>query len=606
MSLCLLAAAPTGSSASMIITLAVLAGLLYGLVLDRPADLLFLGAVSILAVTGVLSFDQAFGGFSNSAMLTVAALFVVAAGLRETGVMEHVGDLFLGRVQTEAKALLFMAVVLIPSAMVLNNTPKVAMLVPVLITWCRKRRISPSRLLMPLSFLSILGGTCSLIGTSTNLVVQGLLIKSNLRPMGMFELAWVGLPCAVIGAAYILTLGRKLLPDRKELIEQLEDARREYLIEMVVQPGCKLVGKPVGMAGLRNLPGLFLIEIDRDGEAIGPVGPDERIMAEDRLVFTGIVGTIVDLEKIPGLVPAADARYEVAPDLRRGRQLCEAVISPSSPLLGESIREVDFRAMYDAAVVAVHRHGARLSKKIGDIVLHAGDTLLLQVGADFSRVYRNNPDFYLVSDVEDSRPVRHAKAKLAAVIFAAMIVAFVSARVDIALAAFLAAGAMVATGCISPADARKSVDWPVLIAIAASFGVGKALETSGVAAMFAHWIVEFTRPLGPTATLAAIYFGTMVLNELISNNAAAALSFPFCLESARLLGVDERPFIMAVTLAASYAFASPIGYQTHMMVFGPGGYRFTDFVRVGLPLNLLMWLVAVLLIPLIWPFATGG
>jgi di/tricarboxylate transporter len=597
-----IAAATPGSSVSMLITLGVLAGLLYGLVRDKPADILFLGAVAILAATGVESFDQAFGGFSNSAMLTVAALFAVAAGLRETGVMDHLGDAFLGRVHTEGKALLFMAIVLIPSAMVLNNTPKVAMLVPVLITWCRKRRISPSRLLMPLSFLSILGGTCSLIGTSTNLVVQGLLIKSDLQPMSMFEVAGVGLPCAVIGAVYLLTLGRRLLPDRKDLIEQLEESRREYLIEMVVQPGCRLAGKTVGAAGLRNLPGLFLIEIDRDGRAIGPVDPDERIETNDRLVFTGIVGTIVDLEKIPGLVPAADARYEVTPDLRRGRQLCEAVISPSSPLLNESIREVDFRAMYDAAVVAVSRHGARLPKKIGDITLHAGDTLLLQVGPDFSRVYRNNPDFYLVSDVEDSRPVRHGRARIATIIFVAMIAAFVSGRVDFALAAFLAAGAMIATGCISPAEARKSVDWPVLIAIAASFGVGKALETSGVAALFAHYVVALTRPLGPTATLAAIYLGTMVLNELISNNAAAALSFPFCLESARLLGVNERPFIMAVTLAASYAFASPVGYQTHMMVFGPGGYRFTDFVRVGLPLNLLMWLVAIILIPFIWPF----
>lgn len=603
MSFCVLAAAaPGGSTVSMVVAIAVLAALLYGLVRDKPADVLFLGAVTIFAFTGVLSFDQAFGGFSNSAMLAVAALFVVAAGLRETGVMDHIGEAFLGRIETEGKALLFMAIVLIPSAMVLNNTPKVAMLVPVLLTWCRKRRISPSRLLMPLSFLSILGGTCSLIGTSTNLVVQGLLIKSDLKPMTMFEVAWVGLPCAVIGAAYILTVGRKLLPDRKDLIEQLEESRREYLVEMVVQPGCRLVGKPVGTAGLRNLPGLFLIEIDRDGQTIGPVGPDERIEANDRLVFTGVVATIVDLEKIPGLDPAADERYEVTPHPRRGRQLCEAVISPSSPLLSETIRDVDFRAMYDAAVVAVSRHGARLSKKIGDITLRAGDTLLLQVGPDFSRVYRNNPDFYLVSDVEDSRPIRYGRARIATVVFLAMIAAFVSGRIDIALAAFLAAGAMIATGCISPADARTAVDWPVLIAIAASFGVGKALESSGVAALFSHYVVAVTRPLGPTATLAAIYFGTMVLNELISNNAAAALAFPFCLESARLLGVDERPFIMAVTLAASYAFASPIGYQTHMMVFGPGGYRFTDFVKVGLPLNLLMCLVAVVLIPIIWPF----
>ncbi|APW61429.1 SLC13 family permease [Paludisphaera borealis] len=591
-----------GLTYEMLVTLAVLAALLYGLMRDLPTDVMFISAVVLLASFGVINPEEAFGGFGNAGMLTVAAMFVVAAALRETGVMEFLGDRFLGHVETESKALLTMAVVLIPSAMVLNNTPKVALLVPVLIAWCRKRRISPSRLLMPLSFLSILGGTCSLIGTSTNLVVQGLLIKSGLRPMSMFEIAWVGLPCAVLGAVYLLTIGRRLLPDRKDLIEQLEESRREYLVEMLVQPGCRLVDKSIGAAGLRHLPGLFLIEIDRDGEVIGPVEPEMTIRANDRLVFTGIVGTIIDLEKIPGLVPAADARYEVSPVKQRGRMLCETVISPSSPLVGQTVREADFRALYDAAVVAVHRNGARLTNKVGDIELHAGDTLLLQVGADFARAYRNSPDFYLVSDVEDSRPVRYDRAWPAAIVFVAMISAFVSGKADIMLTAFLAAGAMLACRCISPADARKSIDWPVLLAIGASFGVGRALEVSGVAKLFAHQLVLLTQPLGPTATLAGIYFCTMVLNELISNNAAAALAFPFCLESARLMDVNERPFVMAVTLAASYAFASPIGYQTHMMVFGPGGYRFADFVRVGVPLNLLMMVAAVILIPMIWPF----
>jgi di/tricarboxylate transporter len=583
-------------------TALVLAGLLYGLIKDKPADVLFVGALVVLSALGVIGLEDAFAGFANSGMLIVAAMFVVAAGLRETGVMDYVGDRFLGHVNTEARALAYMAALLIPSAMFLNNTPKVALLVPVLITWCRRRRISPSRLLMPLSFLSVLGGTCSLIGTSTNLVVQGLLIKHDRKPMSFLEIGCVGFPCAVLGAFYLLTIGRKLLPDRKELIEQLDESRREYLVEMLVQPGCRLAGKTIAQAGLRHLPGLFLIEIDREGEPIGPVGPDEVILANDRLVFTGIVSTIVDLEKIPGLLPAADSRYEVIPTRRWGRQLCETVISPTSPLIGQLVRDADFRALYDAAIIAVHRNGARLTNKIGDIVLRAGDTLLLQAGPNFSRAFRNNPDFYLVSDVEDSRPVRFDRFWAAVAIFAVMIAAFLSGFIAFMLASFLAAGAMIAFRCISPADARKAIDLPVLIAIAASFGVGKALEQSGLAKLFAGILVDATRPWGPTATLAAIYLGTMLLNELISNNAAAALAFPFCIESARLLAVNDRPFIMALTLAASYAFASPIGYQTHMMVFGPGGYRFTDFMRVGIPLNLLMWVTAMILIPRIWPF----
>jgi di/tricarboxylate transporter len=269
-------------------------------------------------------------------------------------------------------------------------------------------------------------------------------------------------------------------------------------------------------------------------------------------------------------------------------------------LIGKDIRNAEFRAQYNCAVVAVHRNGARLTTKIGDIVLRPGDTLLLQTGPHFIRAHRNNPDFYLISGVEDSRPLRHDRAKIAVGLLVILVGALASGFVDPTLAALAIAGLMVATGCISTADARQSIDWSVLVMIAASFGMGTALEQSGAARFVADALVSATRPWGPVATLAAIYFCTMVLNELITNNGAAALAFPFCLEAADLLGVDSRPFLIAVTLAASFAFASPIGYQTHMMVYGPGGYRFMDFVKVGLPLNLLLWIVAVFLIPHIW------
>jgi di/tricarboxylate transporter len=278
------------------------------------------------------------------------------------------------------------------------------------------------------------------------------------------------------------------------------------------------------------------------------------------------------------------------------------VISPTSPLVGKDIRHAEFRAQYNSAVVAVHRNGARLTNKIGDVVLRPGDTLLLQTGPHFIRAHRNNPDFYLISGVEDSRPLRHDRAKIAVALVLGLVVAMASGLVDHTLAAFAIAGLMVATGCISTSNARQSIDWSVLVMIAASFGLGTALEKSGAARFIAEGLVNATQPIGPLATLAAIYFGTMILNELITNNGAAVLAFPFCLEAAKLLKVSERPFLIAVTLAASFAFASPIGYQTHMMVYGPGGYRFMDFVKVGLPLNLLLWIVAVILIPFIWPW----
>jgi di/tricarboxylate transporter len=575
-----------------------------------PADVTLLGGAVLLALLGVITFEQAFAGFANSGMMTVAALLIVAAALRETGVLDWVGHRVLGKVQTEQGVLVRLAVLVLGGSAFLNNTPIVAMLLPIVIDWCRRRQVSPSKLLIPLSFLTILHGGCTLIGTSTNLVVQGLLktaksperFPDSLRPMWLLEIGQVGIPCAIVGTIYIMTIGRRLLPDRKELIEQLGEARREYLVEMLVQPGCRLVGQTVEVAGLRRLPGLFLIEIDREGTLIAPVEPTEVIRPNDRLVFTGVVSTIVDLEKIPGLVPAADASYEVTPKKRRGRLLCEAVVSRSSPLEGQAIRDADFRALYNAAVVAVHRDGARLTNKVGDIVLRPGDTLLLQVGPHFARAFRNKPDFYLVSDVEDSRPSRYDRAWASVAIFALMIVLLSSNWRDTALVGFLAAGLMVATRCISTTEARKAVEWPLLVSIAAAFGISAALEKSGAAATLAHELVNWTRAYGPAATLAALYFGTMVLNEMITNNAAAALTFPLAVQAAAALEVSPRPFVMAITLASSFAFASPIGYQTHMMVYGPGGYRFADFVKVGLPLNLLIWGLATLLVPMVWPF----
>lgn len=407
------------------------------------------------------------------------------------------------------------------------------------------------------------------------------------------------MPCAVVGIIYLLTVGRRLLPQRKELLQQLGESRREYLVEMLVQPGCSLVGQSVEQAGLRRLPGLFLIVIEREGETIGPVSPDMILQQGDRLVFTGVVETIVDLKKIPGLVPAADSMYD-RPELRSGRRMSEAVISSSSPLIGQTVRDADFRRLYNAAVVAVHRNGQRLPSKIGDIELRPGDTLLLQTGHNFARLHRNNTDFYLVSDVEDSRNLRFERAWTAIAIFVALVAALGTGIIDPMLAAVLAAGLMVGTRCISTSDAHQAVEWPTLITIGASLGLGAALENSGAAAYLAQGLVEVTRPWGALAALAALYFATMVLNELITNNGAAVLAFPFCIQTAELLDVDARPLLIAVTLAASFAFASPIGYQTHMMVYGPGGYRFSDFVRVGLPLNLLLWGIVVVVVPIFW------
>ena len=324
--------------------------------------------------------------------------------------------------------------------------------------------------------------------------------------------------------------------------------------------------------------------------------------ANDRLIFTGVVSSIIELEKIPGLVPVADPDYEVSSKKQRKQRLCEAVISENSPLVGRTIRDADFRATYGAAVVAVHRGGQRVESKVGDIALRPGDTLLLQTGAHFVRAHRNNPAFYLVSDVEGWSALRRDRAGIAVVLFLALIALMSSGVVSTAVAATLIAVSMVAFGCISAGEARRSVEWQVLVTIAAAFGIGTALQNSGVATAVATSFVEATRPFGPIVALAVIYLLGSLITEVITNNAAAILMFPFCLETARLFEVDSRPFVIALVLSASASFMTPIGYQTNMMVYGPGGYRFSDFLRIGTPLNLMLWPVAVLLVPWFWPF----
>lgn len=582
----------------------VTVGMLFGALMRSiaPPDVLFLAAALLFAALGIISPEEALSGFSNPGMLTVAFLFVVAAGLRETGLLDAMGHHVLGKAQTERGLIARLAAVVLPMSAFLNNTPVVAMFVPVVLSWSRRHRIAPSKVLIPLSYLTILGGTCTLIGTSTNLVVNGLMITHGIPGMHLFEISAVGVPYAIVGVVYLLIIGRRLLPDRKELLEQLGETRREFLVEMMVLPGCRLIGQTVEAAGLRHLPALFLIEIDRGDKLISPVGPEELIRMNDRLLFTGVVSSIVELEKIAGFVPATDPSYEVAPSQQRRRRLCEAVISVNSPLIGKTIREADFRAVYGAAVVAVHRGGSRVEKKIGDIRLRPGDTLLLQTQSHFLRAHRNDPSFYLISDVEEWHPIRHDRTWIALILFALLLVLMSTSILPTQLAAGLVAVAMVMLGCLSPSEARTSIEWQVLVTIAAAFGVGSALQNSGAAAAVAEAMFASIHTWGPIAALACLYLLASIMTELITNNAVAVLLFPFCLETARLYEVSPRPFIVALMLAASASFMTPIGYQTNMMIYGPGGYRFSDFLKIGTPLNLILWVVAVILIPMFWSF----
>lgn len=581
-------------------TLAVLAGVVVTMAMEVAApDVILLGALFTLAATGVLTPEETFAGFSNQSVATIGALLVLAAALRNTGAMEATLGRIFGRTRDEVGGLIRLLLPVAAVSAFLNNTTIVAMTMPVVIDWARRSGLSPARFLIPLSYAAILGGVVTIIGTSTNLTVAGLMVQAGMRPMGFFELVPVGLPICLGGLVYLLTIGRRLLPDRKDPAQEFGERRREYTVAMAVAPRSPLAGMTVETAGLRHLPGLFLVEIDRAGHALSPVASDEVLCEGDRLVFAGVVATIVDLQRIRGLVPATD---ESAAAVKPGRRMIEAVVSHSSPLVSRSIRDANFRTVYDAAVIAVHRNGERVGGKIGDIRLRPGDTLLLQVAGGFLRAHRNSSDFYLVSEVPDSEHPRYDRSLVALGVLAALIAVVTLEWIPISIASFLAAGTLVGTRCISGGQARRSVEWSLLILIAAALGVATAMEKTGVAAAVARLLTPVDGGLGPRASLAAVYFVTVLLTETISNNAAAALMFPIAVATAGYLGVDPRGFVMAVTVAASCGFAAPFGYQTHLIVYGPGGYRFVDFLRIGLPLDLLCGIVAVVVIPLYWPF----
>lgn len=596
------------------VTLAVVVVVLWVLARNLAApDVALVGGMTALITCSVASdrfpsAREAAAVVGNEGLLTVGVLFVVAAGLTETGALSVLTDRLLGRPRSIVAAQIRLMLPVMGASALINNTPVVAMFVPLVRDWCRRTGLNPSKFFIPLSYAAVLGGVCTLIGTSTNLVVQGLLLDAQranpaIPTFGMFTLTAVGVPVALAGAAFIALTSRWLLPERTVSEPTVVDPR-QYTVEMLVQGGSPVVGRSVEEAGLRHLPGMYLAEIERSGQTLVAVGPSEVLRAHDRLVFVGVVDSVVDIQRIRGLVPATDQVFKLeAP--RHNRCLVEAVVSEASPLVGQSIRDGRFRTRYGAVVIAVHRNGQRINRKIGDIVLRPGDALLLETHPFFVSTYRNNPEFFLVSGIEDSNPLRHDRAGVAVAILLAMVVAAALepvTRVSLLTAALLAAGAMLLTGCLSAQRARRSLAWGTLVAIGAALVIGRTIETSGLAGGVSGSLVQLFDPYGAWAVLAAVYLLTLVATELITNNAAAALMLPIALGTSAELGVNVLPFAVAVTIAASSGFATPLGYQTHLLVYGAGGYRFSDFLRIGLPLDVLVMAITLLLTPLLFPF----
>lgn len=569
---------------------------------EIATDVVLVGAVTLLLISGILTPREAFAGFSNESIVTIAVLYVIVAGLEATGGNTMITSHFLGRPKSAAGALVKMMLPVTFVSAFMNNTPVVAMFLPAVHEWAKQNRIAVSKLMIPLSYAAVLSGTVTVISTATNLLVNGMLIAAKGRSMQMFELTGIGIPIAILGVLFLVLFNRWLLPDRRPAMEQFGDTR-EYSVEMMVDPAGPIAGKTIEQAGLRHLRDTYLAEIDRDGEFMPAVAPDTKLHGNDRLVFLGVVGSVVDLQKIRGLIPATDQIFKLDSP-RANRCLIEAVVSHNCPIVGQTVRASGFRSLYNAVVIAVARSGERVNKKIGDIVLQPGDTLLVEAHPSFADQQRNSHHFYLVSRVEGSSLVNHERAYLSLIILVAMILAASFTELGMLKAALLAAAAMLLTRCCTAGQARRGVEWKVIVSIAAAFALGTAVEKCGLAGMIA---TSLTRSAGgdPLLSLAAVYGSTLLLTELISHSAAVSLLFPIALGTAKTLGIDYMPFVAAVTVAGSLGFATPIGYQTHMMVYGPGGYRFTDFLRVGIPMDCLCFSIAMLTIPMVFPLVPG-
>lgn len=564
-----------------------------------PAALTLVGAVVVLLLVGVIDVDQAFGGFSNPAPITVAALYVLAGAVEQTGVLTSVVGRILGGARGPRDLLARVVVPTITSSAVLNNTPIVAMVAPAVASWAEQRQLPASRFLMPVSYAAILGGCITAIGTSTNLVVSGLLSDAGLQPLGLLELAAVGVPLALIGGLLIIGLAPVVLPDRGAALEDFSEHIRDFTVAMQVVPGGSLDGQTIESAGLRALQGVYCAQLTRADHTISPIRPDQPLEGDDELLFVGKVDRILDLQRNRGLRSSEDRHLE-----RVGGphgQFFEAVVGPGSPLVGTTIKAVGFRQRHDAAVLAIHRAGQRIDAQLGQVEIRAGDALLLLAGPNFSQQWRTTRDFVLVAGTGQSRPVIGRKAQLTGLVTVGLVLLAGSGLVPILEASLVAALALLALRVLSVTQARAAIDTQVLVVIASAFGLGAAVESSGLAVVVADGMLQATQSWGQIGALVGVLLVTMVLTELLTNNAAAVLAFPVAVATAQQVGADPRPFAIVIALGASLSFLSPIGYQTNLMVYSLGGYRFSDFARLGAPITLAVILVSILIVPAVWP-----
>ena len=563
--------------------------------------LTFILAVIVLGVTHVLEPSEIIDGFSNEQIAIIIMLLLLGDIYRRTSVL----DIFFNWVFKSSKTIKSftarMMLIVAPMSAFLNNTPLVALMMPYVHTGAQKHKASVSKLMIPLSFAAILGGCTTLIGTSTNLIVNGLVtdqkIIPNLPALNIFDFTAVGLPMLVIGIIYLLTFGQKLLPDNKNIIDKVPDISREYIVEGRIKGNSPLIGKTIAEAGLRNLEGLFLFEILRENIRITAVPNDTILLEEDILLFTGNTQAIADFVKSrEGIEIPSVGMFS----RKKNTEVLEIVISHNSALNGKTLKEVNFRAKFDATAIAVHRNGETIVGKIGSVELKPGDAVLLLAGTYFEDRYKDTSDFYLISRVKEFRRLGFWRTTFLVGGTLAVILLSAIGLIKLFNGLLVLLAGLVIFKVTRPKDLIKSVDYDLILVIALSLALGTAMIKTGVAEIFAHGIISVFKPFGTIGILTGIYLITALLAAFITNKAAVAVIFPVSLTLALSLKTDVMPFILVVAYAAAANFMTPIGYQTNLMVYGPGGYKFKDFLKVGTPLTIIYMLVTITILSLIY------
>lgn len=566
----------------------------------RP-ELAALSGCCLLLATRVLSADDLFPVFGNEAIITVGAMFVLSAALERTGVIETVSRLLQALPVRNERMLLMLLLppVLAVSAFV-NNTPVVVVFLPILVTLAQRQSLAASKLLMPMSFASILGGSTTLIGTSTNLVASSVGQRLGLAPLSMFELTPLAMLLAAVGLGYLLLFAPRLLPRRETVTSILGNiADRQYLTEVFIPARSSLIGRTAGGALSRVLRKGSVLEIVRHGEAVPGDPAETPLAAGDRLRVHVDADSLGALKQRSGVELSSTTDSDLAVGGMELSHQIEAVVAPLSELIGSTLREAGLRRRYRIIVLALHRRGHNLREHIDEIPLSAGDVLLIEASDAALAKIRSEGDLLVLAGAQ-TLP-RREKRWIAAAAVAAVVAVSTLQIMPVAVAALIAVAVVITAGCIDAEEAYQSVDWPCLFLIAGMLALGVGLEKTHAAEAIAHLVVTYIAVAGPWVTLSLVVLAASVLTNFLSNNAVAALLVPVAVDSAHLLHANPRAFLVGVTLGASACFATPLGYQTNTLVFGAGGYRFSDFVRVGLPLNLLFWLLASALIPFFWP-----